>query len=104
MCLSVLSYRKVVNNDEHYKWRITVRFMLRPIYSRGENTIISFIGDQKGGWVPDSSVIRPPQSLQHGPLVGSAGGPQMYRALKFVFSSETNSIRLREDAISLSLL
>jgi hypothetical protein len=85
MCLSVLSHRKAVNNNEHYKWRIVVRIMLRPIYSRGKNTSISCIGDQEGGWVPDSSVIRPPHTLRRGPLVGFAGAPNVQSAKICVF-------------------
>jgi hypothetical protein len=81
ICLSVLSHRHVVNNDERYKWKIVVSIMLRPTYSRGENTSISCIGDQGSGWVPDSSVIR----LRHGPLIGSAGAPNVLSAKVCVF-------------------
>lgn len=79
-----------------------MRFMLRPIYPRGENTIISWTEDLEGEWVPVVAYISPPQTLRCGPPVGSAGAPNVKRAKNCVcvFFSEMDSVRLTEDAIS----
>lgn len=62
-----------------------MRFMLRTIYPRGENTSISCIGDQEGEWIPDSSVYKAPAVNTVWTFVGSAGAPNGKSAKIFVF-------------------